>query len=130
MESTLEIGLVDHINVQWELDTKENRCKGIKRFSVKQHQGRFPEKMGNQTPTNKCRGIGMKLVYYLSKQGLSKSEFNDMFRDTEYPTHNPIDYSIMDKKIIRNVWNESLNDRHRGKNSLNKLKKRTSVFDF
>jgi hypothetical protein len=46
------------------------------KFSVKQHLGRYPEK-GNLTPTNKCRGIGIKLTYYLAKQELSDDEFKN-----------------------------------------------------
>ena len=133
ISSTLEIGLVKwEDDMTFELDLQGNRDrhkpKKKKEFSVKQHQGRYPEKMGNQTPTNKCRGVGMKLAYYLAKQELSDDEFKEIFKLKDVKTY----LSEGNKKTIKmNGWVKLLNDRHRGKNSLNKTKKnkKGNIFD-
>lgn len=126
ISSTIEVGLLKYqSDMLFELDTPENRVKADikKQFSIKQHYGRYPEKMGNQTPTNKCRGVGMKLVYYLAKQELTKDEFKDLFKLENIKTYNTRTFETNGKTLTRNGWANILNDRHRGKNSLNKKKK-------
>jgi hypothetical protein len=146
ISSTLEVGLVKWDNdFSFELDTQSNRDqhkpKKRKQFSLKQHQGRYPVKMGNQTPTNKCRGVAMKLVYYITKQELSDSEFKELFKLKEVKTYNHTsNYNGLHDTSCRNFeknkktvneWPKLLNDRHRGKNSLNKKKKKKTgnIFD-
>lgn len=132
ISSTIEVGLLKYQNdMLFELDTPENRVKADikKQFSIKQHYGRYPEKMGNQTPTNKCRGVGMKLVYYLAKQELTKDEFKDLFKLENIKTYNTRTFEPNGKTLTRNGWANILNDRHRGKNSLNKKNKTGNFFD-
>jgi len=128
INSTLEIGLIDYgNNMDYELDTLENRKKidRKKKFAIKQHYGRYPEKLGNQVPTNKCRGVGMKLVYHLAKQELSDDEFKELFELKDINTH-----FKQNKK--NNGWSVNLNDRHRGRNNPNKKRKKKNggLFDY
>lgn len=131
ISSTLEIGLEKwEDDMTFELDTQSNRDKHKpkkkREFNVKQHQGRYPEKMGNQVPTNKCRGVGMKLAYYLSKQELSDDEFKEISKLKDMIMHR---FGLT--TIKRNGWFNLLDDHHRGKNSLNKTKKKKTgnIFD-
>ncbi len=133
ISSTLEIGLIDYGDMAFELDTEVNRKKvdKKKKFSIKQHYGRYPEKLGNQVPTNKCRGVGMKLAYHLTKQELSDDEFKKLFELKDVKTYNHRTFGENKKTIKRNKWSENLNDRHRGKNNPNKKRKKGngSLFD-
>jgi hypothetical protein len=137
IQSTLEIGLKDYnYNFSIELGKMGDAPKPKKSISVKQHSGRYPEVMGNRTPTNKCRGVGMKLVYHLAKQELSDSEFKELFELRDVKTYNNNNFGINEKTIKRNGWSKLLNDNHRGKNSVNKNSKKkdgnfiNDVLDF
>jgi hypothetical protein len=99
--STLEVRLLES---QWELNTYTKPNKEVVR--VGQHYGRYPEKMGNQTPTNKNRGVAFKLCYFLSQQLLDKVVLS---REQMYSG---------DK-----LWAKWLIDGHRGKNSRNPKKR-------
>jgi hypothetical protein len=133
VSSTLEIGLVKHSgDGLFELDTPTNWKKTTKskEFKIRQHYGRYPEKLGNQVPTNKCRGIGMKLAYHLAKQELSDDEFKELseLKDVKQFNHRTFGEK---KSIKKNSWSGNLNDRHRGRNNPNKKKKKgnNSIFD-
>jgi hypothetical protein len=135
ISSTLEIGLVDYDDY-FLGSQKVRKADRKKKFTIRQHQGRYPEKMGNQVPTNKCRGVGMKLVYYLSKQELSDDEFKEIFKLKDIKNYNSRTFTLDSKTPQRNSWSSLLNDHHRGKNSLNKKRKKKTgdffndVLDF
>lgn len=145
ISSTLEVGLVDD-NMFLELDTPSNRAKIKKQFRVKQHYGRYPEKMGNQTPTNKCRGIAFKLCYFLVneyldvtvKKEIKKSVSDDInqrnirknIKKQEMSLYNESDVNRIVTVSRTNLWSKWLNDNHKGKNSLNKKLKKLDASHF
>ena len=113
VQSTLEISLTKQD--EWSNSCGESNDK--KYFKIKQHSGRYPEKKGNQTPTNKCRGMAFKLVHYLSKQEMSCDEYRDMFTNKPYKQ-----YYETDSGLVKNSWWDIVNDNHKHKNNPNKKK--------
>jgi len=116
VQSTLEISLTKQNNDPWSIS--DGKPNGEKYFKIKQHSGRYPEKKGNHTPTNKCRGVAFKLVYYLSKQEMSCDEYRDMFTNKPYKQ-----YYETNSVLVKNSWWEIVNDNHKRKNNPNKKKK-------
>ena len=137
ISSTLEVGLVRYTTMLFELDTPSNREKADvkKEFRVKQHYGRYPEKMGNQTPTNKCRGIAFKLCYFLVneyldatvKEEIEKSVSDDTNQRNIRENIKKQEMSNNGNHVVtvskNNLWSKWLNDNHKGKNNLNKNKR-------
>lgn len=120
--STLQVRLKEWGSYLFELDTKENRSKFEKCFKIGQHYGRYPIKKGNQTPTNKNRGIANKLVYFLAKKYLGDSDFNDLSKVEEVSFVSRHDFNT-NRKANHNKWWKHLKDGHSGKNSKRKVKK-------
>jgi hypothetical protein len=142
--STLEIGMAGYPeHVMFELNNHENRKTGKKEFRVKQHQGRYPEIMGNQTPTNKNRGIAFKLCYFLANEYLSDERLQDIEDSVVEDVKNrEIRERIKAQELMncvskstnvsvskRNLWSNWLRDYHGGKNNPKNKRKTSNVFD-
>jgi hypothetical protein len=125
--STLEIGIKEFNAYLYDLDIEGNRKKfeeeekkPKKCFKVNQHYGRYPVKKGNQTPTNKNRGIAFKLIHFLSKQVLSDQEYKDLFKLKDINYYSP---STFEPRVVRkNIWSQHMKDRHEGVNNPKKNK--------
>lgn len=130
--STLEIKLKHYPNTIWlEMNNVENRKLIENTFRIGQHYGRYPIRKGNQTPTNRNRGIAFKLIHFLAKQELSDREYKELFKLKDIQTVNSRDFSHSKPIRRKNKWWENLKDGHQGRNSVRKTKKNSGdLFQF
>ena len=113
ISSTLQVNFVKQVWPKIEGDRFNGDNDEVNYLTISQHSGRYPEKKGNQTPTNKCRGIVMKLVYYLNKQELSEDKFKKLFNTNEIKSIDSQTYRFSSKSLYKNGWVNVFNDGQR-----------------
>jgi hypothetical protein len=135
---------VDGIGSTLQISLKGDNYPGSVNYdkvgcSISQHYGRYPEKVGNQTPTNKNRGIAFKLCYHMSQQSLKEEDLEEILESTMFDRETRvIRENILERErrhlgsghtvtaSKQNPWSKWLKDGHQGKNNGN-IKRRRAI---